>query len=166
MAFFARGAYFLYLSRKQRCTALDLFSAKRKTSQCAVCGKELGRHKYKPRQEWNMEEGTYLCSDCHIEKTKEFATTPQEPDHCAMCNTELGDIAVKPRWQWEMPAGTLLCQQCFNKKDAEHNKKLNFCAVCGTKMGLIRYNPKPAWKIEGQVCRRCWDEKKRDEGKR
>ena len=28
------------------------------------------------------------------------------------------------------------------------------------KMGLIRYNPKGKWKIEGQLCRKCWDEKK------
>jgi uncharacterized CHY-type Zn-finger protein len=134
--------------------ALGLFSAK-KVLHCAVCGKDLHRHKYKPQAEWKIEG--YLCSDCHIEKTKEFATKPSEPDSCAVCGGELGDIAVKPRWQWEMQAGTLLCQQCFNKKDAEHNKKLNFCAVCGTKIGFIRYNPKPAWKIEGQMCRSCWD---------
>ena len=133
--------------------SLGLFG--RKTLlRCTVCSKEL-KHKYKPRDEWEMEG--YLCSDCHIEKTKEFASKPPEPDHCAVCKQDLGDIAVKPRWQWNMEPGTLLCQRCFNNKDADHNKKLNFCSVCGTKMGLIRYNPKPAWKVEGQLCRKCWD---------
>lgn len=133
--------------------SLGLFG--RKTLlRCTVCSKEL-KHKYKPRDEWGMEG--YLCSDCHIEKAKEFALKPPEPDHCAVCKQDLGDIAVKPRWQWNMEPGTLLCQRCFNNKDADHNKKLNFCSVCGTKMGLIRYNPKPAWKVEGQLCRKCWD---------
>lgn len=131
---------------------VDLFS--RKTYNCAVCGKEL-KHKYKPKEEWGIEG--YMCSDCHIEKTKEFVNKPEEPDHCAVCKEELGDIAVKPRWQWEMEPCSLLCQLCFNKKDADYNKKLIYCTVCGTKMGFVRYNPKPAWKMEGQLCRKCWD---------
>lgn len=131
---------------------MGLFS--KKTLHCAVCKREL-KHKYKPKDEWGIEG--YLCSDCHIEKTKEFVNKPEEPDYCAVCKEKLGDIAVKPRWQWEMEPGSLLCQPCFNKKDTDYNKKLNFCAVCGTKMGFVRYNPKPAWKMEGQLCRRCWD---------
>jgi hypothetical protein len=27
-------------------------------------------------------------------------------------------------------------------------------------MGFIRYKPKPKWKINGELCRKCWDEKK------
>lgn len=131
---------------------LGLFG--KKPLYCMLCEKEL-QHKYKPKEEWNMQG--YLCSDCHIEKTKEFALKPREADRCAICKAELGDIAVKPRWQWEMESGSLLCQPCFNKKDADYSKKLNFCAVCGAKIGFVRYNPKPAWKIQGQVCRKCWD---------
>jgi len=40
----------------------------------------------------------------------------------------------------------------------------NFCALCGGKMGLIRYNPKGTWKVEGQLCRKCWDGKKAEFG--
>ena len=145
-----KHAYFLYPSRQQQ--LLGLFT--KKPLSCAVCGRDL-KHRYKPQDEWKIEG--YLCSDCHIEKMKEFSTRPKEPDTCAICKEQLGDIAVKPRWQWEMESGTLLCQPCFNKKDADFNKKLNFCATCGAKMGFIRYNPKPAWKVSGQMCRKCWD---------
>ncbi|HZT34375.1 MAG TPA: hypothetical protein VFA15_00535 [Nitrososphaera sp.] len=131
---------------------------KKEPAMCAVCGREL-KHRYKPKEEWKIEG--YLCSDCQIEKTKEYAAKQQqqkeEPDHCAVCKMELGDVAVKPRWQWEMEPGTLLCQPCFGRKEAEYNKRLNFCATCGAKIGFIRYNPKPAWKIQGQMCRKCWD---------
>ena len=143
-------AYFLYLSYKKR--PLGLFG--KKSALCIICKKEL-KYKYKAKSEWGIQG--YLCSDCHIEKTREFALKPQESDKCAICKTKLGDIAVKPRWQWELESGSLLCQQCFNKKDTDYNKKLNFCAVCGSKIGFIRYNPKPAWKIQGQMCRKCWD---------
>lgn len=124
---------------------------------CVVCRREL-KHKYKPREEWKMEG--YLCSDCQIEKTKEFALKKEkELEVCAICKSDLGDIAVKPRWQWNMEPGTLLCQSCFNNKDADFNKKLEFCSVCNKKMGFIRYNPKPTWKINGQLCRSCWDQR-------
>jgi len=31
-------------------------------------------------------------------------------------------------------------------------------------MGLIRYNAKGSWKVEGQLCRTCWDVKKAEFG--
>lgn len=118
---------------------------------CSLCKKELKR-KYKPQEEWKIEG--FLCSDCHIEKTKEFAL---KKDVCAICKGDPGDIALKPRWQWNMELGSVLCQTCFNNKDADFNKKLEFCIICNRKMGFVRYNPKPAWKIDGQMCRSCWD---------
>jgi uncharacterized CHY-type Zn-finger protein len=123
-----------------------------------VCGKELGRHKYKPSEEWNIEG--MLCGFCHIEKTKEFTLEQKEvPDICAICKKELADHQdqYKPRWQWEMESGTLLCKSCYQKKDAHYNKKLNFCAVCNSKLGLFYYHAKPAWQIDGNLCRKCWD---------
>lgn len=142
---------------------LSMFGKKKAPINCAVCGRELGRHRYKPAREWNMGEDLMLCGGCHVEKTKEFMLRQQEAeaaaDVCAMCKKEIaeGAKASKPRWQWEMEAGSLLCQTCYEKKDAEFNKKLNYCALCGAKIGIIRYNPKPAWKVEGQLCRKCWD---------
>lgn len=137
---------------------------KREPVMCAVCGREL-KHKYKPKDEWKIEG--YLCSDCHIEKMKEFVSRPrqqqqqqqekEEPELCAVCKEELGDVALKPRWQWEMEPGSMLCQPCFGRKDAEFNKRLNFCSTCGAKLGIFRYNPKPAWNLPGQMCRKCWD---------
>ena len=52
----------------------------------------------------------------------------------------------------------------FDEKEQSFEQKKNFCAVCETKMGLIRHNPKGHWKIEGQLCRKCWDSKKAEFG--
>ena len=46
-------------------------------------------------------------------------------------------------------------------KDGEHEKRTNFCAVCNGKLGIIYYHPKPAWKIEGNLCKKCWDNRNR-----
>jgi hypothetical protein len=35
---------------------------------------------------------------------------------------------------------------------------MNFCVMCNCKLGMFYYHPKPAWKIEGNLCRKCWDE--------
>ncbi|MDQ4050374.1 MAG: hypothetical protein M3093_02055, partial [Thermoproteota archaeon] len=124
--------------------------------------KELGRHKYKPNEEWGIEGA--LCGSCHVEKTKEFLQKQEEkPDICAICKKELkhNDNNVdkyKPRWQWEMESGTFLCKSCYQKKDAGYNKKMNFCALCSSKLGIFFYHPKPTWQIEGNLCRKCWDQ--------
>lgn len=131
---------------------------------CAVCGKELGRHRYRPAKEWNMSG--VLCADCHIDKTKAFMVAQQAvedaPEKCAVCHKELvnANDMNKPKWQWEMESGLLLCKSCYQKKDADYNRKTNFCAVCNSKLGRFFYHPKPAWKIDGNLCRRCWDEQK------
>lgn len=130
---------------------------------CAVCHKELGRHRYRPEKDWNIKG--HLCSDCHIEKTKEFMLRQQElqdaPDHCTICGKEisLDNDRNKPRWQWEMESGSLVCKACYQKKDSDYNKKVNFCASCNGRLGLLYYHPKPAWKIEGNLCRQCWDDR-------
>jgi hypothetical protein len=131
---------------------------KRQVLNCALCGKELGHHKYKPSEEWGIDG--MLCGICHVEKTKEFALKPKEEtsDICAICKNELADQdQYKPRWQWEMESGTLLCKSCYQKKDTDYNKKMNFCAICNGKLGMFYYHSKPAWQIEGNLCRKCWD---------
>lgn len=135
---------------------------KKQVIYCAVCGKELRRHKYKANEGWGIDG--MLCGNCHLEKTKEFIMKQKEKlDRCAICNKEIAerDGATadrnKPKWQWEMESGTLLCKMCYQKKDAEYNKKVNFCAICNGKLGLFFYHPKPAWHISGNLCRKCWD---------
>jgi hypothetical protein len=137
---------------------LHIFSGKKKEAlHCAVCGKELGRYKYKPKEEWNMEG--LLCADCHIEKTKEFMLRPDEEDKCAVCGKEITEQQDrnKPRWQWEMESDTLVCKACYQKKDTSYNKKMNFCTICNGKLGMFFYHPKPDWHMEGNLCRKCWD---------
>jgi ribosomal protein L34E len=140
-----------------------------KLEHCIDCNKELTGHKYKPSPEWKMSG--LLCSDCHIERTKEFilkaeekkqelAQREKEESTCHLCNSLINSVKdrKKPEWKWNMDSGTILCPQCYENTEAEFNRKLNFCAICGTKMGFIRYNPKQRWRIDGQLCRRCWDE--------
>lgn len=113
-----------------------------------------------------------LCSDCHIEKTRDFVLRAEEEKKreleqkekedrtCDRCNNmiALDTDKKKPEWKWNMDNVKVLCPQCYEKTEADFHKKLNFCAVCNIKMGFIRYNPKPKWRIDGQLCRRCWDE--------
>ena len=135
---------------------------KREAASCAACNKELGRHRYRPAKEWNLSG--LLCADCHIDKTKEFVelqnAKQEAPEHCAICRKEitLGEDRKKPKWKWDMESGLLVCKECYQKKDIDHNMKINYCASCSGKLGLIFYHPKPAWKLEGNLCRRCWDE--------
>jgi hypothetical protein len=130
---------------------------KKQVVNCAVCGKKLGRHRYKAGEEWDIEG--LLCGDCHIEKTREFMLKQEEtPDTCATCGKEIaGEESHKPKWQWEMEPETLLCKSCFQKKDSDFNKKVNFCAICNGKLGMFYYHPKLAWHIQGNLCRTCWD---------
>lgn len=142
-------------------TVRNIFE-KKHAVHCAVCGRQLGRHKYRPSEEWHMEG--LLCGNCHIEKTKEFILSGQqdakeEPDKCVVCGREITveQDRNKPRWQWEMESGSLICRACYEKKDAQHSKTMNYCAMCNDKLGMIFYHPKPSWKIEGKLCRSCWD---------
>ena len=138
---------------------------------CVICNKELSRHKYKPSPEWNMEG--LLCSDCHVDKTRDFALKAEadkrqaleekdrEDRTCHLCNSliNLDSDKKRPNWRWNMDSGIVLCPQCYDKSEAEFTRKLNFCAICSKKIGFIRYNPKRKWAIDGQLCRRCWDER-------
>jgi hypothetical protein len=163
---------------------------KKKVYYCVNCNKQLLKHKYKPAQEWNISgDGGFLCSDCHIEKTREFmlkredekikAEEQQEEQqqrqkeeqekkeeessiqYCSICKKEiiLDTDKNKPNWKWNMESGTILCQDCYQKKQTDFDRKLNYCAICAKKMGFIRYNPKPQWNINGQLCRQCWDKR-------
>ncbi len=135
---------------------------KKEILHCTVCNKELARHKYRPAKEWKMEG--VLCADCHIEKTKEFMLLQQQeesaPELCAICRREIksDEDRNKPRWQWDMESGSLVCRECYQKKDTDHSKKMNFCSSCNSKLGMFYYHPKTEWKIEGNLCRKCWDE--------
>ena len=138
---------------------------KKDAAVCAICGKDLGRHRYRPAKEWNISG--LLCSDCHVDKTKEAMMRQQAeevaPDKCAICGKDIisDEDRNKAKWQWEMESGSLLCRACFAKKDGEHEKRTNFCAVCNGKLGIIYYHPKSAWKIEGNLCKKCWDNRNR-----
>ena len=82
---------------------------------------------------------------------------------CVKCGTtqKITDL-WEPRWQWDME-GYYVKNVLMKKKKILLKRKI-FVALCETKMGLIRHNPKGHWKIEGQLCGKCWDEKKAEFG--
>ena len=141
---------------------------KKQVAQCSRCGKIPSRS-YKPRREWNVQ-GSF-CGSCHIEMTKEFILKQQEdkarleqaPENCSLCGKEIFEEAdkKKARWQWNMESGSIVCKDCFDKKSSEYERKINYCSICNGQLAFVRYNPKPKWKIEGQLCRKCWDEQRR-----
>ncbi|HEX2014104.1 MAG TPA: hypothetical protein VLA68_02645 [Nitrososphaera sp.] len=142
---------------------MGIIFRKKQAQHCAVCNRELGRHKYRPDKGWNMQG--LLCSTCHVEKTKEFMLrdqlAEQAPDTCAICRKEITSDADrnKPKWQWEMESGLLVCKSCYAKKDDNYSKKMNSCSVCNGRLGMFYYHPKPTWNIEGNLCRKCWDDR-------
>lgn len=160
-------------SSRQYTMWFPLLARNRDKAHCAICNKELSKFKYKPRKEWNMVGS--LCGDCHIKKTLEFSgenedegrgewqdrgeKKEQTPLKCGVCNREVTSEMeqIRPKWKWNMDTNLILCKRCYTRKDLEHEKRINYCSLCGSKMSFFRYNPKPKWKIEGQLCRRCWD---------
>ena len=117
-----------------------------------------------------------LCGDCHVMKSMEYAGHPESSNSkkrrdtnedeeevspmCGMCNADIGSgsESLKPKWQWNMDTNLILCKRCYSLKSKEYEKRINYCAVCGNKMPFFRYNPKHKWKIDGQLCRSCWDD--------
>ena len=101
-----------------------------------------------------------------MKTTKEFVIKQKEEEkkmnekqnRCFICKKHIEPgKKKKPRWQWNMEYDVFLCEKCFKQKESDYEKKINFCVNCGKKIGFVRYNPKPKWKIDGQLCRQCWD---------
>ncbi len=133
-------------------------------AHCTVCNRELPRHRYRPAKEWNIQG--WLCADCHLDKTKDFMLSQQQtseaPASCAICGKVLASEDMnKPKWQWGLDSDRLVCKTCYQGRDAEHNKRMNFCALCNGRLGMFFYHPKPEWKIDGNLCRKCWDGRNR-----
>ena len=115
-----------------------------------------------------MEYSRFLCSDCHMKitrgvcqsnrkKKKKKLNKKQNQCLSVMISFRSGDQKKNPRWQWALENDIALCEKCYNQKELDYQNKINFCLKCGKKIGFIRYNPKPKWKIDGQLCRKCWD---------
>ncbi|MFQ5920974.1 MAG: hypothetical protein ACE5JV_03045 [Nitrososphaerales archaeon] len=132
-----------------------MFFRKKEGGRCAVCGREL-QHRHRPMQEWGIDG--FLCGDCHLDLMRDYYVEGKAPKKslvkCGLCGKE-----VDPEDAYEAPRrlnlrGTL-CRECFEGK--EEKKGPEHCAICGKKLGFLRYNPKKKWRIDGHLCRRCWD---------
>ena len=150
-----------------------LLTRNKAKEHCAVCNKELIKFRYKPRNEWDIQG--MLCGDCHVIKSMEHSGRTESSGSknrhqmaedekevsvkCGMCDADFdsGSEHLKAKWQWNMDTNLVLCKPCYSIKSKEYEKRINYCAICGNKMSFFRYNPKPKWKIDGQLCRRCWD---------
>ena len=151
-----------------------LLTRNKAKDHCSVCKKELTRFRYRPLKEWNIEG--VLCGDCHVIKSMEYSGSTRstvdkkrqdiiEDDKeliskCGICNARTGpdSESLKPKWQWNVDTNLVLCKRCYSSKSKEYERRINYCAACGNKMSFFRYNPKPKWKIDGQLCRKCWDD--------
>ena len=76
---------------------------------------------------------------------------------CFVCKNLISGEVKKPEWRWNLNPTQLMCIQCYERKAKEYEKINNYCYECNKKLGFIRYNPKPLWRINGQLCRPCWD---------
>lgn len=116
------------------------------------------QHKHRPMKEWGIDG--FLCGDCHLDKMREYYVERKVPKKklvkCDLCGKE-----VDPEDVYEPHRGLNLkgriCRECFEGRQKEQQKQFEYCALCGKKLGFFRYNPKDKWKIDGQLCRKCWD---------
>jgi hypothetical protein len=93
-----------------------------------------------------------------IKQKEEEEKNNQKQGKCFICHDIVDqEKKKKARWQWGMENDIFLCEKCYTQKEQDYQTKVNFCVGCGKKIGFIRYNPKPKWKIDGQLCRKCWD---------
>lgn len=81
---------------------------------------------------------------------------------CKFCNEKLDKDWKNPHWKWNIDNNIKICSNCYNLKEKEYQRYLNYCNICNSKLKFIRYNPKPEWKMQGQLCRKCWDIKNND----
>jgi len=96
--------------------------------------------------------------DFVIKQKEEEEKINKKQNQCFICNNNIDpEKKKKPRWQWNMDSDIFLCEKCYDQKELAYQTKINFCVHCGKKIGFVRYNPKPQWKIDGQLCRQCWD---------
>lgn len=147
------------------------FLGKKEILHCIKCNKELTKYRYKPPKGTKLEG--FLCSNCHLEITKEsilkenaekekLKNQPivEEKDVCSLCKREISESEIqRPSWKWNMERSTVLCKSCFKIKEKQFELEKNFCALCGKSLKFFRYNPKQSWNISGQLCRNCWDER-------
>ena len=91
--------------------------------------------------------------------SKNFYPTNSETSSqiCFMCKKIISGEIKKPEWRWNLSTIQPLCTDCYEIKSREYEKISNYCNQCNKKLGFIRYNPKPLWRINGQLCRACWD---------
>ena len=136
---------------------MGLFSSE--PAICTICKKPT-KHKHKAKKEWYVESP--LCGDCYISKMQE-QYDGNVKSFCDACKIKKNVSELwEPRWQWDMKG--LLCKTSFDKKETDFNQKKEFCSQCSAKLGFFRYKPKPNWKMDGQLCRNCWDSIKEKNG--
>ena len=102
--------------------------------------------------------------DSQIQRSEIIKDTliSNEEHLCKFCNEKLDKEWKNPHWKWNIDKDIRICSNCYYLKEKEYQRSLNYCNLCNTKLKFIRYNPKPEWKMQGQLCRRCWDIKNND----
>ncbi len=105
----------------------------------------------------NLDKENQMTEKGKRENEKDIAL--EEDDICSRCKEKLREVWKKPHWKWNMDKNIRLCFNCYKIKEIEYEKRINYCIICDTKLKFFRYNPRPEWKMNGQLCRKCWDSK-------
>jgi uncharacterized CHY-type Zn-finger protein len=123
---------------------------KKKVYYCVNCNKQLLKHKYKPAQGWNISSDGFLCSDCHIEKTREFMLKRED----------------EKRKVEEQQEERQQQQKEEQEKKEEEESSIQYCSLCNKEIILYTDKNKPNWKWNMEsgtiLCQDCYQKKQTD----
>ena len=90
---------------------------KEEMDSCVICSKEINlqneKEALKPKWQWNMERGVFLCKNCFQKKDEEFT---KRVNFCAVCTKELKFIRYNPKPKWNIVGQ--VCKNCWDKKNS------------------------------------------------
>ena len=84
---------------------------------CVLCKKELKSEKKKPRWQWNMDSGSFLCNDCFQKKELSYE---KRQNFCSVCNKKMGFIRYNPKPIWNIDGQ--LCKNCWDRKNQKETQ--------------------------------------------
>jgi hypothetical protein len=84
---------------------------------CIICKKELKTEKKKPRWQWNIDSGSFLCIDCFEKKELSYE---KRQNFCSICNKKMGFIRYNPKPKWNIDGQ--LCKICWDRRNQKETQ--------------------------------------------
>jgi hypothetical protein len=98
-----------FIAKQQQCEEIP--------DSCMMCKKELKAEKKKPRWQWNMDSGSFLCNDCFEKKELSYE---KRQNFCSVCNIKMGFIRYNPKPKWNIDGQ--LCKNCWDRKNQKETQ--------------------------------------------